>query len=67
MHRNQDVRIEKGHEYTEKYVFQLPADTTDFKRSCDIWVYRWEQPGRFVTYPGTSCEVILATRTLMPF
>jgi hypothetical protein len=49
---HQDVRIENRREYTQPYVFFMPADENNLQRSCDIWVYRWEQPPRFVTMNG---------------
>jgi hypothetical protein len=50
----QDVRIEGGHEYSQPFTFTMGPNEVNTVRRCDIYVYRWDQPPRFVEYPGSS-------------
>jgi hypothetical protein len=52
--RTQDVRIEGGHEYSQPFWFTMGPNESNTVRKCDIYVYRWDQPSRFVEYPGSS-------------
>jgi hypothetical protein len=51
-HLVQDVKIERGREFTSGYTFMMDLNEYNTVRTCDVLVYRWEQPSRFVEFPG---------------
>jgi hypothetical protein len=48
----QDVRIEGGREYHSSYGLARSLTDRNNTFSARIWVYRWDQPGMFITLPG---------------
>jgi hypothetical protein len=63
----QDIRISAGDEYKQPYVFKLPATSTNLIKSCDLWVYRWDQPSRFMMLPSMTSSCLQSSMYLTLF
>jgi hypothetical protein len=48
----QDVRLEKGFEYREEFLWMMASNEKNQHCDCDIWVYRWDTPPRFIMRTG---------------
>jgi hypothetical protein len=54
----QDVRLEKGFEYKEEFLWMMPPNEKNQQCDCDIWVYRWDQTPRFIFSTGPFSPIV---------